>query len=309
MRFLPKRYKPKHLRKKSRKLRKWLLVFLLAVMFALLRAPAPVVEAGAAASDEPFNVSECPPPSSSATPTLIYTPEVEESVEVPVESSWYVTKDEYTDNLGNAMTITNFCAGEWADARTWLEENYTPGWPHGTVKDARPPIDLGETIAVAIAANAMRESICIPATSQGIGKVADERSAAEVTEWLLSQRCSCGRAWGIIQWDGGRRYNFALFCKASGFDPRSLETQLYYMAYEYYASEEYNSYRRLISKYATADASLENVKGAAETFRVKVERGGVAHAADPILENWGDKWSSAWGEKPPFGLYTYLTTS
>lgn len=226
----------------------------------------------------------------------------------PDPIDWYVTSGELSDPLGNLRTVMNFCTYAWADAYSWLQENYVEGWPHSRVKEDRLPINLGQTIGIAVATNAMRESGGIPGTLQGRGCVAESYSAVGTTDMLLSMGSSGGQAWGIIQWDGGRRYNLAQFCAASDLDPRSLKTQLLYLAYEYYASAEYGSYSELISTYSGAEVTLTNTAAAAEVFRAKVERGGVPHSGGPILENWGNKWDSAWGEKPAGGLFTYLTT-
>lgn len=240
---------------------------------------------------------------------LSVTPEEVIAQEVPSSGkSWLVTTDEYQDTLGNAASIARFCADHWSDAYWWLRANYSGYWPHGPIKEDRAPIDLGWTIGMAIAANAMRESSCIPNTLQGGRSISPLLTATEVTNTLLSYGSSSGRAWGIIQWDGGRRYNFVRFCQASGVDPRSLEVQLHYMAYEYYASNEYKSYQRLVNWYLTADSSLASTKDAAEVFRADVERGGIPNSSNSILMSWGNKWNDAWGAKPAGGLYTYLNS-
>lgn len=231
-------------------------------------------------------------------------PDIPEPVAQP--TTWWVTEDDASDVRGNACTIFNFVSSQWDDAYAWLQEHYTEGWPFGRVKSDRAPVELGPTIAMGIVANAMRESSCVANTQQGKGPVSSSLSAGDAISSLLSIGSSGGCAYGIIQWDGGRRENFLRFCRASGFDPRSLETQLYYMAYEYYASNEYSSYSALVKQYAAATPTLQNVEGAAELFRKKVERGGAAYSASPILESWGNKWHSSWGTKPSGGLFSYL---
>lgn len=247
-------------------------------------------------------VAEAPASSVCVEPErpTIYAEEIELVVEEPAEPDGPTPTQ-----LENAQRIVDFVTTKWADAYVWLQENYNENWPHGPVKENRDPVDLSETIGIAIAANAMRESSCHPNISQSAGKIADD--AESVTQWLLGLGSKSGRAWGIIQWDGGRRYNFAQFCDASGFDPCSLDIQLYYLAYEYYATYEYGSYRVLISEYNESAPSLETVTEAAEVFREDVERGGTAHANEVILKTWGNKWDYSWGEKPEGGLYDYLS--
>lgn len=246
---------------------------------------------------EAMNQMVAPTPTT-PTPTPIQT---------PTPTQWFVTADPSSDVRGNACTIYNFVAYQWDEARTWLQENYTEGWPFGRVKDERPAVELGPTIGMAIVANAMRESSCIPNNQQGRGPLSASVSNQEAINTLMSLGTKSGRAWGIIQWDGGRRENFLRFCNASGFDPRSLEIQLYYLAYEYYASTEFSNYSSLVSRYSSTAPTLSDVKEAAEVFRKKVERGGTQYSANGILENWGNKWNSAWGPKPSGGLFTYLS--
>ena len=237
--------------------------------------------------------------------------EVEEPVvQQPVvqqPSTWWVTEDETSDVRGNACTIFNFISTQWDDAYTWLQENYAEGWPFGRVKSTRPPIELGPTIAIAIVANAMRESSCIPNTKQGVGPISSSLSSSEAVSNLMALGTSSGCAFGIIQWDGDRRENFLRFCNASGLDPRQLEPQLYYMAYEYYASSEYSNYSSLVATYASSELTLRNAESAAEVFRKKVERGGSAYSSTPILETWGNKRHADWGAKPSGGVFSYFT--
>lgn len=220
---------------------------------------------------------------------------------------WWVTEDELNDVRGNACTILNFCIYEWGNAKTWLQQNYVEGWPHGPVKESREPVTFSPVIAAGIVANAMRESSCTPATIQN-GSDFDYRTAtsAEVIAELRTYVGVSGKAWGIIQWDGGRRDNFVTFCDVSGYDPRSLQTQLYYLAYEYYASSEYSNYATVFETYQSADYVLSTTQNAAELYRKKVERGGKERSADAILDNWGNKWSPSWGDKPGGGLFQYL---
>lgn len=303
MRFFPQRYKGRRVLQRHRRacLERALVAILCCI--CLLGASAPA---------DCQNVIMSRPMQRSFTvdkartfPTVV---PMELAPALHARPDWYTTSDELSDSLGNLQTIMNFCAYAWGDSYTWLQENYVAGWPHGRVKEDRLPLNLGQTIGIAVATNAMRESGGIPGTLQGRGCVAESYSAEGATDALLSMGSSGGQAWGIIQWDGGRRYNFAQFCAASDLDPRSLETQLYYLAYEYYASAEYGSYSGLISTYSDAEVTLINTVAATEVFRAKVERGGVPHSGGPILENWGNKWDSAWGEKPAGGLFTYLTT-
>lgn len=220
---------------------------------------------------------------------------------------WWATEDPLNDVRGNACTILNFCMYEWANAKEWLQQNYTVGWPHGEVKEKREAVNFSAVIAAGIVANAMRESSCTPATIQN-GSSFDYRSATveEVIAELRTYQGVSGKAWGIIQWDGGRRDNFVTFCEVSKFDPRSLEIQLYYLAYEYYASSEYANYTELFETYQPVAYELVTVQNAAELFRKKVERGGTPGSADDILANWGNKWNATWGAKPGGGLFQYL---
>ena len=221
-------------------------------------------------------------------------------------AEWYVTLDEKTDGIGNACTLFNFVAYHWDDARQWLIDNYNENWPLGPVREDRPAIEVGPTVAMGMVANSIIECGWIPATYEKNGSI-------QTPDDLLALGDKYNHAWGMIQWDGGRRTNFARFCKASGFDVTSLEVMCYYLAYEYYASAEYNSYNKgLNSLFGDASPTLEKVGDAAYLFRKDVERGGGRQLARTICSNWTNRWNPSWGTKPSGGVFhlmnQYYTT-
>lgn len=209
-------------------------------------------------------------------------------------------------SLENARIICDFCADGWADARQWLVDNYNEAWPYGQVREGREAVNLGTVLGIAITANAMRESHCLPNSQQGYGALPIDWSAQQSLNHLQSLSQKSAKAWGIIQWDGSRRAEFIQFCSASKLDSRDLSAQLYFLAYEYYAGNEYSNYRALIDTYQTAQPSLSTAQRAAELYRVKVERGGNKNSSDEILSNWGNKWDDTWGARPEGGLYAFL---
>lgn len=238
---------------------------------------------------------------------LVYAPvrPVTDHVEEP---QWWVTSDEYSDSLGNAMTITNFLLYKFDAEVGWLQDNYVDGWPFGPVINTNP-LEVSEVVAVAIAANSWRECSCRPDTVQNGGWDIHGMTQQQLIDKLKDLGTTSGKAWGIIQWDGGRRLNFVSFCEASGYDPRSLEVQLHYLAYEAYCSTERSAYNTVLSRYNEVEMSLDTVTRCAESYRVLVERGGTEGITGRILLNWGNRWNYAWGEKPDGGWYDYALTN
>lgn len=251
--------------------------------------------------DVPMNYEEPP----AFTPELLTLERIQPVV--VSELDWWVTENDQTDALGNAVTAMNFLIYRFEDEVEWIRDNYTDGWPFGTVNDSVSPMYISPVIAEAIVANTWRECMCTPGTIQGGGWDVASMSASELLKKLEGLGTTNGKAWGIIQWDGGRRLNFVKFCKASGFDPRSLEVQLHYLAYEAYCSLEHPYYMTLLSRYNSATLCLDNVISCAETYRILVERGGTRGITERILRNWDNRWNYSWGDKPSTGLYVHLT--
>lgn len=225
---------------------------------------------------------------------------VEPVVVEPVEE-WYVTEDEQVDRRGNAFTILNFLRMRMDDEVQWIKDNYVDGWPFGPLTNDEA-FEISDTVAVAIVANCWDESSCGPDTLQGGSLSGSAQQALSQLEGLGS---TGGHAYGIIQWDGGRRSNFVQFCKASGFDPRSLEVQLHYLAYEAYVSSERSNYDSVLRNHNSLPYTVANVQRTAEVYRARVERGGTPYRSNAVIANWSNKWSSTWGPKPDGGWFAY----
>ena len=224
-------------------------------------------------------------------------PETEPEPE-PVEVEFVPVVDTtYEDSkLGNIHRVYDFLTKEFADTRSYFTDELGISIPSD-----RPAINWSPLVAISICANAVAESEC---------------SQKSQNNWLTSQDSNTvinslisttggGRAYGIIQWDGGRRTNFGKFCRTYGLDPLDVRTGCLFLAYEYYTTSEYANYYTM-RKMNDSSLTLENAIKCAEKFRAEVERGGTYDRNTPILKNWGNKWDYAWGDKPSGGLFEYL---
>ena len=216
--------------------------------------------------------------------------------------SWYVTTNEYTDRAGNLRTIFNFCAYDWAGVRQWLVEHESPDWPYGGVKDAYLAKNWGKPVAMAIAACTLRECAGVADQLQYMqragtlhGSFGVEVSNAYVFTCLEKREYDQG--YGLIGWTFDALDDFIAFCKASSLNPRSLETQLYFMAYQYYASQMWHQRYTYLFSYETAEPTLENIQTIARIHTSCVGMGSVPSVVYPsptndvqrILANWGNK--------------------
>lgn len=218
-------------------------------------------------------------------PTLV--PEV---VAAPIP--WNISQGN-NDGLGNAVSIYRFLTTQWENELEWLTENYQPSWPYGVPCEANPVRNLNPNMAIAIAANSMRECSCNPSLVQGGGS----------PQYSNAKGC----AYGLFQFDGGIRWNYLRFADALGKPHDDLETQLHFVAYSYYSTGAgfYQRWQKF-SNLQDLELSFTNCVRAAEAFRIHWECGGTAGVTEEILRNWGNKWNSSWGDKPDGGLYNYL---
>lgn len=206
----------------------------------------------------------------------------------PNRAEWFVSTSELTDEVGNAKSMYNFLTTQWADARQWCVDNYTDDWPLGKVRDSMPAVNLTPLEAAAIVANSLGECGWQPAITQN-GSSVDVYTCTkeEFYDYLEGLGTVGGKAFGIIQHDGGRRLNMLKFFKATGTDPRDLEAQLRYLAYEYYAdSYEGQQFNRFRTECENKELTADNFKQGAEAFRKHVERGGTSGRADPLTTTW-----------------------
>ena len=204
--------------------------------------------------------------------------------------------------MGNLRTIYNFCAFNWAGARQWLVENDNPDWPYGSVKNAYLAKNWGKPVAMAMAACTLRECAGVPDQLQYMqragtlhGSFGKEVSNGYVFTCLENREHDQG--YGLIGWTFDALDDFIAFCRASGLNPRSLETQLYFMAYQYYASDSWHQRYTYLFSYESAEPTLENVQTIARIHTSCVGMGSVPSVVYPaptrdveqILANWGNK--------------------
>lgn len=217
-------------------------------------------------------------------------------------AAWYVTTDEYTDHAGNLRTIFNFCAYDWAGVRQWLVENEKPDWPYGGVKDAYLAKNWGKPVAMAIAACTLRECAGLPDQLQYMQRAGTLHGAfgTEVSNhyvFTCLENRAYDQGYGLIGWTFDALDDFIAFCKASGLNPRSLETQLYFMAYQYYASDSWHQRYSYLFAYENLEPTLENVQKIAQIHTSCVGMGSLPTTVYPsptndvyrILANWGNK--------------------
>lgn len=242
-----------------------------------------------------------------ATPIpVIQEPEPLE--EAPLEETEWCVSEGWSDGPGNVLSVFNFCTTQFAEAYELLSDEYESSWPLGPL--VYEPVNLSPTQAIGICANVVRECSAQP-YSYGYDNLR-KYTASQLYDYSYEGPV------GMIQWNGGRRNNFIKWCSVTERDPRNIETNCLYLAYEYYASSENESYHRDINyagnsvnffTYAEEEyPTRESVEAAAEAFRVRVERtSSVAEGLNTaILEDWANRWDDSWGAKPNVGLYGYL---
>ena len=230
-----------------------------------------------------------------------------------VIDAWYVTTDEATDNLGNLASLFNFLRMEFANAKEWLLANTTENDPLGSASKFAnvEPLDMHPTVAAALVINCIRESVGSPMLSEG--KSVEQYAAMtkeEVVEELLSRGSRGNSAWGIMQWDSGRRLNFATYCKNHDFDPRDMTVQFYYIAYEYYADNYERQQWGKVFKACTGkeEFTRENVKewaSAIAKYSIRCHSSVVVQN-DYIADTWHNRWRDSFGEKNDGGAFGFI---
>lgn len=213
---------------------------------------------------------------------------------------WYVTNNEYTDRIGNLLTIYNFCAYEWGNARQWLIDNYNEGWPYGPVRDDYPAMNWGQAVSMATAACCVRECSTTPDILQIMnfktaysGVLGTSYTNEEVYEILKHPAPAQG--YGLIGFTFGNLQHLVQFAEASGMDVRKMETQLYFLAYQYYARPALHRQYEYLKEYNDTEVTLENVQHIAQihTSVIGMCNKPTAYYSKPtiavknILSNWG----------------------
>ena len=263
-------------------------------------SPSPPVEdAPQNSAEEPKEaVKEPIPEASGVLQKKPVTTEVADNFVRP--GDWYVTNNEYTDRVGNLLTIYNFCAYEWGNARQWLVENYKEGWPYGPVKDTYPAKNWGQAVAMATAACCVRECSTTPDILQIMnfktaysGVLGTSYTNEEIYEILKHPAAAQG--YGLIGFTFGNLQDLVKFAEASGLDARKMETQLYFLAYQYYAKPALHRQYEYLEAYNDSEVTLDNVKHIAQIHtsvigmcnKPTVYYSKPTVAVKKILDNWG----------------------
>lgn len=267
--------------------------------------------------------------SSQALAVYLYTPkatdtasETEPALETVGE--WYVTTDEYSDRVGNLCSLYNFFHQEWGNVRQWCVDNYVDGWPYGPVKDEYPATTFGVAVSMASAACCIRESSTVADNMQNMGTssafkgaIGTERSMDEAFHILKHPARAQG--YGLIQFTFSNLQDLVKFCEASNLDPRLMENQLKFMAYQYYSLSYMHSQYEYLEAHNDDDPTLNNVISLAYMHTSVIGMGNVPsrlysapnNAVRDILLNWGKSkypdFVAASGSAYDL-LHTYATT-
>lgn len=291
-----------------------------AVYRDYIAASKPVSEEVVAKQDKPATPVA---PTTPAAPATTTTPSKPQTKYV-TSAKWYVTTDEYSDRVGNLCSIYNFCRLEWANARQWCIDNYNAKWPYGPVKQKYEATNFGVAVSMATAACCIRESSTVPDNMQNMGvpgtfkgSIGSSRSLEAAFE-ILEHPANL-QGYGIIQFTASNLTHFVTFCKASNLDPRLLETQLKFMAYQYYSNAYMHRQYSYLEDYNSLTPTLTTVSELAQLHTSVIGMGNKpsAYYAKPtisvknILRDWGtaryqDFTRAASGAYEL--LYSYATT-